>query len=61
VVLVNTDEKPQKVRLRPEQDLAGRDVRHYFLDGRAETANSLREMDLDLAAYDVQIVAFESQ
>ena len=61
VTVVNTGANSLKVRLRPDQDLVSRNVRHYFLDGRTESPKSSGEMELSLAAYDVQIVAFESQ
>jgi hypothetical protein len=60
VVVVNPTNKAQEATLRPAADFAARECRHFFLDGRTETEKPGPELRLELAAYDVQILAFES-
>ncbi len=61
VVVINTSDAPREVTLRPELEIAKMAVRHYYLDGRTESEAASPEFRLDLGAYDVQVLAFESQ
>ncbi len=59
VVVVNTSGTPQESTLRPEADLAPKNVRHYYMDGRTETQAAASEVPLKLVPYGVQVVTFE--
>jgi hypothetical protein len=61
VVVVNTTGTAQPTTLRPAADFALRTIRHYYLDGRTETEKPSPEVRLELPAFDVQVLAFESQ
>ena len=61
VVVVNPGGTPREATLQPDASLAVREVRHYYLDGRTETRAPSSDIRLKLAAFDVQVVAFESQ
>ena len=61
VVVVNPAGTPREATLQPDASLAVREVRHYYLDGRTETRAPSSDIRLKLAAFDVQVVAFESQ
>jgi hypothetical protein len=59
-MVVNTTGTPQATTLRPVADFASKAIRHYTLDGRTETAKPSSEIRLELPAFDVQVLAFES-
>jgi hypothetical protein len=61
VVVINTGDAPREVALKPDSEIAKMPVRHYYLDGRAESETASSESRLNLGAYDVQVIAFESQ
>jgi len=59
VVVVNTTGTTQQTTLKPAADIASRDIRHYYLDGRTEAQKPASEIRLELPAFDVQVLAFE--
>ena len=60
VMVVNTAGTPQATTVRLAADFASKTNRHYYLDARKETAKPSSEIRLELPAFDVQVVAFES-
>jgi len=61
VVVANAAETPMETTLHLDLPFAAREVRHYYLDGRLETHNRSAEFRLLLAAFDVQVLAFETE
>ena len=59
VVVINTGGTPQETTLRPAEEFTSANVRRYFMDGRTETQGAASEMPLKLAAFEVQVLAFE--
>jgi hypothetical protein len=60
VVVVNTKAAAQATTLRPAEGFAARGVRRYYLDGRTETQKPSAEVRLELPAFDVQVLVFET-
>jgi len=60
LVAVNASGKPQEATLRPDATFAAREVRQYNLEGKTETLKPASEIRLDLSAFDVQVLVFET-
>jgi hypothetical protein len=60
LVAVNTSGKPQATTLRPDATFAAREVRQYDLEGKMQTLRPAPEVRLNLSAFDVKILVFET-